>query len=239
MKNFFYILFILIQISSFAQSNINKNIVNADSIYSEVEVMPTYPGGNDAVNKFLSANLKYPEIAAKSNIQGEVKVEFIVDKQGNITNPKITKSLGSGCDEEVLRVIGLMQKWSPGKKNGTTVFVKVPLTINFTLNNQTVAVPTIEEMPNFVGGDAAMFLHIDKQIKYPAAALKNKTHGRIYIITTIDEKGKVVKTLAFNKLGNGLEEEAERVIKQLPNFTPGIKQKQPIDYCIPVDFILP
>ena len=102
-------------------------------VYSEVEVMPQYPGGQEALFKFISENVTYPQNAHKNNIEGKVFVQFIVDKKGAVTNAKVVRGVDPDLDKEALRVINLMEKWTPGKNKGKTVKVKYTIPINFAL----------------------------------------------------------------------------------------------------------
>ena len=104
-----------------------------DSVYNQPEVMPEYPGGMDALMKYLSGNIKYPEQAKEKNIQGRVLVTFIVEKNGSISDVKVVKGIGNGCDEEAVRVISAMPKWKPGMQNGKKVRVSFAIPISFKL----------------------------------------------------------------------------------------------------------
>lgn len=98
-----------------------------------VERKPEFPGGKEALYKFLSAQVKYPLEASEFNISGKIFVTFIVNENGNIRNPQIVKGLGYGVDEEVLRVILTMPKWLPARQNGKAVRSEFALPIQFTL----------------------------------------------------------------------------------------------------------
>lgn len=119
--------------------NSSQEIVKEDTVKKEdvvfafVEVMPEYPGGEDALIRFLQKNLRYPAEAASKNIQGSVMVEFIVEKDGSISNSRIMKGIGGGCNEESLRVIKLMPKWKPAKQAGEFVRVYYAVPITFRL----------------------------------------------------------------------------------------------------------
>lgn len=113
----------------------NTNLSETEKIHAIVEEMPSFPGGDDALLEFLYTNIKYPEEAKDKDIQGLAIVEFIVEKDGSISNVKILRSIGGGTDEETLRVIGLMPKWTPGKDNGQTVRVEYKLPVRFKLTD--------------------------------------------------------------------------------------------------------
>jgi len=99
-----------------------------------VEQMPEFPGGNDSLKGFINRTIKYPELAKESDPEGTIYVNFVVESDGSITNPIILRGIGSGCDEEALRVIKLMPKWIPGKQNGKVVRVQYNLPIKFKLD---------------------------------------------------------------------------------------------------------
>lgn len=104
-------------------------------IYQVVEIMPSFPGGNELLLDYISKALKYPQEALEKGIQGRVFVGFIVEPDGSISNVKVQRGIGSGCDEEAVRVIKSMPKWEPGKQRGHTVRVSHQLPVNFKLNN--------------------------------------------------------------------------------------------------------
>ena len=122
-----------IETSMTAKPSKNEILSPNDSVYNQPEVMPEFPGGMEAMMKYLSENIKYPELAKEKNTQGRVLVTFIVEKNGSISNVKVVKGIGNGCDEEAVRVISAMPKWKPGKQNGKTVRVSFAIPISFKL----------------------------------------------------------------------------------------------------------
>lgn len=98
-----------------------------------VEVYPEFPGGEDAMFKYIHSRLNYPKLAVENSIEGKVVVEFVVNEKGEINNTKIVRGLKYGCDDEALRVINGMPLWKPGKQNGKPVSVYYTLPIQFTL----------------------------------------------------------------------------------------------------------
>jgi len=97
--------------------------------------MPEFPGGNGALMKYLSDNIQYPPIAAEQGIAGKVQVRFVVKPDGTVDDIQVVKSLDPSCDKEAVRVLKKMPKWSPGKQNGTPVFVYFSLPVTFRLQN--------------------------------------------------------------------------------------------------------
>lgn len=104
-----------------------------EALLDPIEDEPQFPGGLDALMKYLSKNIRYPEQAKKDNIQGKVYVTFVVEKDGSINGAKILRGVGGGCDEEALRVVNAMPKWEPGKLQGKPVRVQYNLPIVFKL----------------------------------------------------------------------------------------------------------
>ena len=107
--------------------------VAEEEIFTIVETNPGFPGGEAKMYQYLGKNMKYPPIARDNNIQGRVYVSFVVEKKGNITDVRVLRGIGGGCDEEAIRVVKSMPKWSPGKQRGKPVRVRFNLPIVFKL----------------------------------------------------------------------------------------------------------
>jgi protein TonB len=99
-----------------------------------VEIYPEFPGGMDAWAKFIQRNLRYPYTAQESNIQGKVYLSFVVERDGSISDVKVTRGIGYGCDDEAVRVIKKSPKWKAGQQNKQTVRVRYNMPINYTLS---------------------------------------------------------------------------------------------------------
>ena len=107
--------------------------VEEEQIFTIVEEMPSFPGGEAELFKYLGKNIKYPEMANSAGISGVVYVTFVVDKDGKIKDVKVLRGIGGGCDEEAVRVVKNMPAWKPGKQRGKSVTVQYNLPIRFTL----------------------------------------------------------------------------------------------------------
>lgn len=107
-----------------AQENVGEQV------FDVVQQMPQFPGGDAALFKYLSTNIKYPPIAEENGVQGRVIVSFVVERDGSISNVKVIKHVDPSLDREAVRVVSTMPKWTPGTQNGETVRVKhtVPMT---------------------------------------------------------------------------------------------------------------
>lgn len=102
-------------------------------IFTVVEKDPEFPGGMEALYKYLQQNIKYPQLARDNNITGRVYVTFVVERDGSIANPRVLKDIGGGCGAEAIRVVKSMPKWTPGKQRGKSVRVQFNLPVSFNL----------------------------------------------------------------------------------------------------------
>lgn len=103
-------------------------------VYSNVEYIPTYPGGNKGLQTYFNKNIEYPQDASDEGIDGTVMVSFVVDENGKLTAPVVAgQKLGYGLEEEAIRVISKMPNWTPGKLNGKNVKSKYTLPVRFEL----------------------------------------------------------------------------------------------------------
>ena len=107
--------------------------VEDNKIFEVVEQNPTFPGGTAALMSWLSKNIKYPVIAAENGVKGRVIVQFVVEKDGSITDVVVVKSVDPSLDKEATRVIKNMPHWIPGRQNGSPVRVRFTVPVTFTL----------------------------------------------------------------------------------------------------------
>jgi protein TonB len=112
-----------------------KQVVEADpnQIFTSVEQVPEFPGGLDKFGAYLGKAIRYPAVARENGTQGRVIVTFVVERDGSLTDIKVTRGIGSGCDEEAVRVLKNSPKWKPGIQNGRPVRVQYSVPISFTL----------------------------------------------------------------------------------------------------------
>jgi TonB family protein len=109
-------------------------------VFKVVEQMPTYPEGQGALLEFLAKNINYPKVAKDNGVEGMVVVQYVIEKDGSISNAKVVKGIGAGCDEEALRVVNAMPNWVAGKQRGQAVAVQFNLPIRFKLEDKTSSV---------------------------------------------------------------------------------------------------
>ena len=112
----------------------NKEVIEEETTpYTAVEQMPQFPGGNEALLKYISTHLKYPVIAAENGIAGTVTLRFVVSPTGEVTKVEILRPLDPSCDKEAIRVIKSLPQWVPGKQNGKPVPVYFTVPVRFRL----------------------------------------------------------------------------------------------------------
>jgi periplasmic protein TonB len=109
--------------------------VEDNQVYTFVEQNAEFPGGTEAMYKFINKNVKYPAQARRMGTEGKVFVGFVINKDGSIVDVGIVKGISAECDKEAMRVVQMMPPWKAGKQNGKAVRVKFILPINFKLSN--------------------------------------------------------------------------------------------------------
>ena len=119
--------------SADAAAETEVEAASAPVVYHVAEQMPDFMGGAVAFSKFLQTKMKYPEKALLGNVSGKVHVSFVVDEEGRILDPHVVRSLGSGLDEEALRLVRIMPWWTPGRIQGKAVRLACTLPIAFRL----------------------------------------------------------------------------------------------------------
>ena len=150
LARFKYLLFVPLAIALLAmnstamRANVQKKVVKTtkvtkktsatDKVYEVCEQMPIFPGGDAALMKYLSENVKYPALAIKAQEQGRVVVSFTVEKDGAISDVKVARSVTPSLDAEAVRVVKAMPKWTPGKQDGQPVRVRYNVPVSFKLN---------------------------------------------------------------------------------------------------------
>lgn len=149
LARFKYLLFVPLAIALLAmnnttiRANVQKKVVKttkttkkadaSNKVYEVVEQMPSFPGGDAAMMKYLAENIKYPVSAQKAKEQGRVVVQFIVEKDGAVTGVKTVRSVTPALDAEAVRVVKAMPKWTPGRQDGQLVRVKYNVPVSFRL----------------------------------------------------------------------------------------------------------
>ena len=167
------------------QEEIDNEPLSQPDVFDKVDEMPHFPDGMAGLMQYLSTNVRYPEDAKESGTQGSVIVSFIVEKDGSISNAKVTKPTYSSLDEEALRVVSAMPKWVPGKQNGEAVRVKYAVPVSFRLKGE-----------DLLSGMSESTSFKDLTNRLPGAEIDE--NGKIFI------NGKEVKRLVFDGSENDI-----------------------------------
>jgi len=222
-----------------------------NQVFTSVELTPEFPGGWDKFGAYLGKSIRYPALARENGTQGRVIVAFVVERDGSLSDVKVIRGIGSGCDEEAVRVLKNSPTWKPGIQNGRTVRVQYSVPISFTLANDGIPLTdttkrdkqvftSVEQVPEFPGGLMAFGRFLSSNIKYPKADFDNGTQGRV-IVTFIVEKDGSLSTMKITRgISESLDNESLRVLKLSPNWKPGIQNGRPVrvQYSVPVSFTL-
>jgi len=228
-----------------------------DSIYSTPEVMPQFPGGEEALRKFINENIHYSETKLKEYFKGKVLMEkgfvaFVINSQGKVINIRLIKSINNELDSAALRAIRLMPDWIPAKDKGKPVSASYTLPMNWILwDVKTTETQTktqsddkiysvVEVNPEFPGGINAMKEYIAKGIQYPREAEAKGIQGKVYVTFEVNKEGKVLNSKVLKTANPALNAEAIRVIQSMPNWTPGKQNGVPVrvSYTVPINFVL-
>ncbi len=110
-----------------------ETVQTEEEVFTVVEDQPSFPGGDGKLLEFLGKNIKYPSLAKENNIQGMVVLTFVIEKDGSVSDVKVLRGIGGGCDEEAMRVTRSMPRWSAGKQRGQSVRVQFNLPVRFVL----------------------------------------------------------------------------------------------------------
>ena len=192
-----------------------KDKIDKQGIYNVVEVMPKFPGGEQALLEFIYNNVKYPLEAMQNGIQGKVVTRFIVNKSGKVENPEIVKGVETSLDAAAIVAIKKLPDFTPGEVKGKKVSVWYTLPITFKLDDEpeTKNVFTVvDKMPQFPGGDNALLQFVYKNYKYPIEAAKTGTQGKVIVQFIVSETGKVSRVKILSTIPENNKKLDEKVV---------------------------
>jgi len=208
---------------------------------SEVDKLPSFPGGDAACKQYLTKHIKYPQTARKQKLEGKVYLQFIVREDGVLDSISLVKGVSEELDNEALKVVRAMPKWKPGVLKDKAVAVRYVFPVHFRLSDyimpdeETIAalynagvLVEADTMPFFPGGERAGLMYVAKNIRYPAEANKARMQGQVVVQFVVAEDGKLTHISILRSGGKVLDKEALRVIKSMPNWIPGKHQGKPV-----------
>lgn len=235
-----------------------KNDTTEERIYKVCEKMPEFPGGEEALENYLSITMDSPYGAVK--LQNAV-VQFVINSDGSVSNVKVVKSTGHAeIDKGVIKHVSSMPKWTPGTQSGKKVSVELtrPYNLKILTNDKKEQVEVVktaavslttnseiydmcEKMPEFPGGTVALMNFLAYNIKYPADAHEEKAEGRAIIKFVVNADGSVSNISVAKSTGNeSLDKEAMRVVSLMPKWKPGTQGGKNVNvrFAVPIAFRL-
>ncbi|MBQ0034392.1 MAG: energy transducer TonB [Bacteroidales bacterium] len=243
MKKIFLIAAIALNVFA-ANAQTETNFEDEQATYYVMEKMPEFPGGQGKLFRFIYDNLQYPMLEAAQRHQGKTICQFVVERDGSISNVEIVRSSGyEALDNEALRIISLMPKWNPGGflRGGELETRRIKYTIPITFKLEPIIV-----QPQFPGGADAQQAYLTKNMKYPKDAKKALLEGTAICQFKIAEDGSVKEPEVFVSAGSeSLDKEALRLVSTMPKWTPGTIDEKPqemsaamfVVFSLPSEFI--
>ena len=227
-------------------------------VFQVVEEQPMFPGGMGEMMKFLQQNVKYPKEAQDQGKQGRVIVQFVVNKDGSISNDTIVRSVDPLLDAEAIRVVRSMPNWTPGKQKGEAVRVRFTLPVTFRLEGGAESKPAevkqvvktstqgeeifkvVEQMPEYPGGMGELMKFLQRNARYPKEAQEQGKQGRVVVQFVVEKDGSITDAKIAKSVDPQLDAEALRVVNAMPNWTPGKQRGKEVRtyFTIPVTFRL-
>ncbi len=216
-----------------------------EQVFTVVEKMPSFPGGDAELLKYIATNIKYPKESQDNGEQGRVICSFIVGRDGSVNNPEVLRGVTPLLNEEAVRVINTMPRWNPGMQRGKAVAVKYTVPITFRLKSpveetKEETLTVVDVMPQYPGGDHELLKFIAQSIKYPMEAQEAGMQGRVICSFVVDKKGNIVEPKVIRGIDPSLDAEALRVIGMMPRWTPGRQDGKAVRvlYTVPITFRL-
>ena len=216
-----------------------------EQVFTVVEKMPSFPGGDAELLKYIATNIKYPKESQDNGEQGRVICSFIVGRDGSVNNPEVLRGVTPLLNEEAVRVINTMPRWNPGMQRGKAVAVKYTVPITFRLKSpveeaKEETLTVVDVMPQYPGGDRELLKFIAQSIKYPTDAQEAGVQGRVSCSFVVDKKGNIVEPKIIRGIDPSLDAEALRVIGMMPRWTPGRQDGKAVRvlYTVPITFRL-
>ena len=183
----------------------NATTANEDTIYGKVDKNAEYPGGTEALMKFMMTNLKYPETCRKEGIQGRVVIKFVVNTDGSIVDMEEVRSPHADLTAEAMRIIKMMPKWTPATVGGKTVRSRFFLPVMFWLDGGKKTQYTSPQKPqspqsltdeqkavhDWFGAQPELMTHLNKNIRYPKECQEQGFEGRVLVSIAVEKDGSV------------------------------------------------
>jgi TonB family protein len=214
-------------------------------VYQFTEILPYYPGGQDAMIRFLQENLRYPELAKQNKVEGIVVVSFVVDESGKILRPfgqiNMPNDNKRTLVEEAVRVVQSMPNWIPAQHKGKSVRCTMQLPVHFSLAS--LSDKSVDAQPEFPGGMEILFQYLAGQIIYPSEAKNAKAEGTVILKFMVNEDGSItdIQQVEGTTVAHpSLLTESIRVVQAMPKWKPAVKDGKVVrtTFTLPIKFKL-
>lgn len=235
------------------QISIQSTLQQPDKQKVGATTPPSFPGGEEALRAYLEEHTVYPEEAQKQKIQGQVRITFIVQPDGQISDIAVAQGAALLLDREALRVVRSMPRWVPARREGVAVAAPMMLPIIFKLPSQGLAslvdhlqksnvkqvaepdsIPVIDEnntdieRPLFPGGDQGLSDFLRLNLEYPDVEYRNRTQGEVHLRFVVDVDGSISQVTVVKGTSPAFEQAALDVMKLAPKFIPARKNGKPL-----------
>lgn len=215
------------------------------------EQEPVFPGGMGALMDFMAKNIQYPKNAEGSIQEGTVVTSFTVNEVGGIQNVYVNNpsEMPAIYNAEAIRVVSMLPKWTPGKKNCKAGLFELCIPIKFKANGQPVSkadrvmnVPDTQTPPHYTGGQEELIKYLIANVKYPATAKQAKAEGTVIVKFIVEKDGSISTVEAHNTNGihADIVAEAIRVVQTMPKWVPGVVDGEivRVQFALPIRFKL-
>lgn len=239
-------------------SQVQTGVTTTKSVLSvdHIDKMPMFPGGEQALQRYLDAILQYPADALEQQISGIVYVRFGVLVDGSIDNVEVVRSLTPSFDAEALRIMKTMPKWTPGTQNGAPISVYYTLPIMFKYpftNNTQKTTETVETQrtvatqntisstpPQFPGGSQDRLNWLSKNLIFPEDAVQLGIDGRVEVGFFVDEDGSLTDIKVVESSNSIFNDAAILTVKRMPKWIPGTQngEVRKIYFTLPITFLI-
>ena len=200
-------------------------------LFADVDEKPMFEGSDaNAFAHWVSSRIEYPQECVEAEVSGRVALNFTIGTDGKVTDVKVLKGVHEKLDAEVVRVVKMSPKWTPGKHEGKPVPVSFTFPVVFQLrNSEAVEYQQAQVKPIFKGGDLSEFSKwVYSQIEYPKECVDAGVAGRVMIGFTVGIDGKLTDVKVLRGVHEKLDAEAVRVIGMSPEWTPGANNGEPV-----------
>ena len=221
--------YILFTLSLFITLTVTGQETNTEKVFTYVGTMPRAPYN---LMKYLSDNIRYPDSAREHNITGRVVMQFVVGEDGSITDCRVLRGIGGGCDEEALRVIRNMPRWTPGMQDGRRVRVQFTQPISFTLTDDS---KPHEQKTDSIGNTTFTYVaqmphagydlnaYFKENLRYPKRARRDGIEGHTIVQFIVNEDGSISDCTIAKSLREDCDKEALRAIEHMPAWQPAMQ----------------